>query len=819
MNKKNILDGLWILFYKYKGHFIFIFFLFFFCAPSIGQNCKYTITGRVTDLHDDHTIAGALLQLMPNKTFKLTDSLGFYYFENLCPGKYELIVSHPFCDTVQKKIQLRSHINLSFTLEHHIDELEEVIVSDSKQKNIPRSLVLKQLNEQQLTRYSSQDLASALKSLSGVSILKTGVGISKPMIHGMFGSRVGIINNGMRLRDQEWGADHAPTIDHNAFENIELIKGAGALRYGGDILGGAIVLSAPTIIPKDSVYGKLITTGVSNGRGGSFSGQINKISSNGNFFKGQASIKRFGDFETPHYVLSNTGLEGQNVSLQFGSTKITKGWDVRYSYFWNEIGILRASHIGNVSDLARGLESQIPLRINPFTYSIKSPKQKSSHHTLSLNAFQWFNQTMKGSINYNFQRNQRFEFDVRRGNRSSKPAVDLRLKGHEINTDLLWTPTNFWDFNVGLSGIAQDHFANPMTGVRRLIPDYLKYQAAGYATVTQKKRQDLNIEFGLRWDYIFWDAKKFYTKEFWEDRNYSHSFGGNNVEEFGNQILVNPKLDFTNWAFHFGITKQWQSQWESTLNIIQSQRSPNAAELFSDGLHHSLATIERGDLNLKQETARKILIETSFKGPKLRWSVNPHYAYILDYIYIKPFELEQTVRGAFPVWEYHATTAALWGVDAEFSLPVHKNLFFSATGSWLRGKDLDINDNLINIPAWNFYQMWEFKPEQWKRWQFVAEIDWVGQQIRFPNNDLTITVFEKGELVSKTLDLSSPPQAYQLVDFGVTFFLSKFTPNKNTISLVCSNLLNTNYRNYLDRMRFYADALGRSYQLQWMYKF
>ena len=44
------------------------------------------------------------------------------------------------------------------------------------------------------------------------------------MIHGMFGSRVGIIYDGIQIENQQWGQDHAPNIDQNAFDEIRLLK-------------------------------------------------------------------------------------------------------------------------------------------------------------------------------------------------------------------------------------------------------------------------------------------------------------------------------------------------------------------------------------------------------------------------------------------------------------------------------------------------------------------------------------------------------------------------------------------------------------------
>ena len=56
-------------------------------------------------------------------------------------------------------------------------------------------------------------------------------------VNGMFGNRVPIINNNVRMQDQEWGTEHAPNFDINAAGKITVIKGASGLQYGGDAGG------------------------------------------------------------------------------------------------------------------------------------------------------------------------------------------------------------------------------------------------------------------------------------------------------------------------------------------------------------------------------------------------------------------------------------------------------------------------------------------------------------------------------------------------------------------------------------------------------
>jgi iron complex outermembrane receptor protein len=58
-----------------------------------------------------------------------------------------------------------------------------------------------------------------LTEIAGVSSLKTGSSVVKPVINGLFGSRVPVINNNVRLEDQEWGTEHAPNFDKRSRKN------------------------------------------------------------------------------------------------------------------------------------------------------------------------------------------------------------------------------------------------------------------------------------------------------------------------------------------------------------------------------------------------------------------------------------------------------------------------------------------------------------------------------------------------------------------------------------------------------------------------
>ena len=79
--------------------------------------------------------------------------------------------------------------------------------------------------------------------------LQTGTTTAKPVIHGMYGTRVLLVNNGVRLSGQQWGDDHAPEVDAESNGSIQVIKGAEAVRYGAEAIAGAIVMDQLPLPP------------------------------------------------------------------------------------------------------------------------------------------------------------------------------------------------------------------------------------------------------------------------------------------------------------------------------------------------------------------------------------------------------------------------------------------------------------------------------------------------------------------------------------------------------------------------------------------
>lgn len=792
--------------------------LFFTCllvcmifTPTFSQKCTYTFTGKVSDFHDNTPIIGASLHIENTNKYTTTDFDGKFEFNNLCEGKIKVIVKHLSCDTRTVVFNLSENTYKDITLEHHIEALEEVIVNSTNSVT-SNTVQTTKITSKVIDEFSGKNVGDLLKNVAGISSINTGNSIVKPVINGLHSSRIILITNGVRLQDQEWGIEHAPNIDVNTADKISVIKGANALEFGGDAIGGVIVLEPRKYFSKDSIFGKTILGMQTNGRGGNLHTNIVKTSKKGWFVNAKASLKRFGDFESPDYLLTNTGSDSKSFAIQTGLQKYEQGFTIDYSFVHNKIGILRASHIGNIDDLVTAINTKQPLVIDEFSYQINSPRQEIDHHILKANYYKRFKELGKLEIQYDFQQNQRFEFDVRVGDDKNKAAIDLKLTTHTFHSNFEFDKNESKTYKVGITGVYQNNFANPLTGVRRLIPDYDKFDLGIFGIANYDVNDKLTANFGLRYDVNHINAKKFYLKSRWLERRYDTKYAQLIIGDFTTQWLVNPKFTYHNVSVSAGIFYQINAKNTVLFNYGLSNRAPNASELFSDGLHHSAARIELGDLDLQQEISNRFAASYKFTSEKTRFLTELFLNNINNFMYLEPTGTEQTIRGAFPVWSYKATNASLFGVDFTLQQELNESFTFNNKTAIIFGYDNTNNRNLIDIPAPNFTNSLSYQKYDWHQFSVALESQLVLQQNNFPDNNFS--VFLPSQNTNALVDISATPPSYHLINLktDAVFRLSKKTNLQ--VSLSVSNLLNTKYRDYLNRLRFFTDDLGRNFLVQ-----
>jgi iron complex outermembrane receptor protein len=753
---------------------LFLIGLLFLLPRGISQECTLQIHGHLTDVSTGKPVEFVSIYVKELQDGTISDIDGVFELNNLCHGSYHLVFSHVGCATQELFVTLSRDTVLAVQLDHNSTMLHEVQITG--QISHQTIQVEESISDYEISTMSSQNMANMLENLSGVSSVKTGNNISKPVVNGLTGNRLAIINNGLVQSGQQWGADHAPEIDPLMANKITVVKGVSAIEYQGSSLG-SVILMEPRSIEKDPhLHGKAGYFFQSNGFGNGVHLLLQKYS-NTLAWRVSGTLKRSGDLRTSSYYLNNTGAAEANMAVQLEKS-ISKRWkaDLYFSSFNSNLGILRGSQIGNLSDLEEAFARPEPFYTEEiFSYSIDAPYQNVHHHLGKLHTTFKKSETEKFDFTYGFQLNQRKEFDIIRGGRSDEPAMSLKQYTNflEGKYSLKWG--NQWKLKSGIQYTRKDNTNIPETGVLPLIPDYISENIGVYGMIF-KRVNKLLMEWGGRYDYTHQNVAAIsmtYPRE-----------------------IVRYENKFQNYNFMAGVQYMLDTRWSLSYSIGMASRNPEVNELYSNGLHQGVSGIEEGDPNLVTEYGLKNSLSIKGEVAKRLFVEGLFYTQnISNYIYLQPEdEFRLTIRGAFPVFKYTQADSRISGFDVSGTYEVSDSWMFSGQYSFLWGWNVEENIPLVYMPSNNLTMRLGYRIPHWKKWE----------NLEMEVNDKL--VFEQKNLLPSQ-DYVVPPPTYNLLGAKVSLQrqLARFRLH---LYGEVTNVLNVSYRDYLNRQRYFADDLG-----------
>lgn len=773
------------------SRFYKLILILFSCSVLSAQDCSITVKGQVSDTHTEHSLSYVNIFVQENADGVSTNDEGFFELNDLCPGHYHLIFSHIGCESIKIHLDLERDTFININLSHSESLINTVLIEGQRDEHDHQASHV--VHREHIEDQANKNISDLLENETGVALIKNGTGISKPVVHGLYGNRLLILNNGIPQAGQQWGNDHSPEIDPFSADRISIIKGVNAINFAGGNLGSMVLIEPKPIEKEPHLHGQLNYIFESNGRGHSVNSRIGKYSK-ALAWRLSTTFKRYGDRSTPDYFLNNTGNQEINASLQ-----LEKSWNDKLfvklyaSTFNTTIGVLRGSHVGNLDDLQLAFNRDIPFYTEEtFSYALEAPKQDVNHHFLKLSSKYFISDQEILEFTLATQINNRSEFDIRRQNFADKPSLSLFQT--TVNSELKYSKTflNSWQLRIGVQQVFTDNTNNPETNIFPLVPDYRSWKN-GFFTTMSKQFDKLYFSSGLRYDYEYQNVLKIENKlppEIREFNNHFHNISG----------LVSLKYDITG------------SQ-SFRINSGYTMRNPGVNELYSQGLHQGVSGIEEGDENLELERAIKNTLEYQWT-PDPSFSINTllYSQLINDYIFLDPTgEIRPTIRGAFPVFRYAQTNAHIMGLDFSCQFTVRNVLNGQLKYSYIKGQDTKNDMPLVFIPANRIYSNVAYRPK--------VNVDlfdsFVLEDLEFELN--AKYVFDQDNILPEQ-DFVPPPEAYFLM--GMKFSADVVFPlTKLGFFVNVDNLFSLEYRDYLNRQRYFADELGRSITLGLNLKF
>jgi iron complex outermembrane receptor protein len=765
---------------------ISIFFQFNIFAQN-NTSCKNKISGYIIDEHDNMPLQYAIIYIKGTKLGATTDDSGYFEIQQVCSGWQTFTIQHFDCDTKDIKIELSNDTILKVFMEHHEHLLNEIQIKSHKHDD-KNTITQEIISNEELTKKQGFSLSEMLKLANGVQLLQNGNTISKPVLHGMYGNRLPIINDGVRLESQSWGNEHAPEIDAFAIEEAKVIKGAMGLRYGLNAIAGAIVLQSKPFSDTALLQISSQTVLMSNGKNIAQSGYLSivfpKLNTLG--IRVQGTFKRSGNYKSPDYFLENTGTKEYNYSAQIQYKYKQAKWNIISSRFNNDIGIFSGSHIGNITDLETAIALAKPNTASYFSYDIKRPYQQVFHEVLKMNYYQKFSSFHKVNINISRQYNRRYEYDAHSALNDSIAALnkpEFRMQLETYNCEILWEQKwhNLLNGQLGANIIAQQ---NIVGGLRSFLPAYTS-KSLGLWLIQKYLNEKYEVEGGIRFDI------KNATYEIYTPLN---------------NTVQNVEKKFQGISGNVGFIYKGFSHSKITYNIGKAWRAPDANELFANGVHHGTASVEIGNQKLEAEQA--INQGLSYEGAFSKWNfkADVYLNYIKNFIYIKPQKPPTlSIRGAFPTFYFLQTDVLFYGSDFKIEYHISAKNSLTQKVNFLRVDNIKAHTYIDKIAPNSIETVFSnsFNPIKF---------------INVSNLQISIATMFKQNRYNEEEEYKASPPAYTLLNVNYEFHPNIFH-QKLDVNVGINNLLNTSYRNYLDNMRYYTDAIGRNVFIQLKFLF
>lgn len=755
-----------------------VFLVLIMVIPRVkAQHCPGAISGSVFSAGMHQPLAFVLVQIPSEKIQVFTNDAGRFEICGLKSGTYRLILRQMGFDSLVIQA-VTGGKKLLLHLEEKDRWLNAVDVKGQQRHFESEVVENSALHGSVLEQNRGLPLGELLQKIPGVGSIQTGPGIFKPVVQGMSGQRVAVVQNGVKLEGQQWGFEHAPETDPGLADEVVVVRGAQSVRYGSEAVGGIILLEPGEISAGKHPELRLNSAFMSNGRGFAQGIRIqNRQGKNGNLsWRLSLNGRRSGNFHTARYILDNTALQEISSALLLRHEQGER-WKNEFtvSYFGSRPGIFSGAHISSPEGIRQAFRRPDSSYNYLFSYSIRRPRQEIAHFLGKGKSHYRWNEHQESSIILSYQHDVREEFDiVRRSvqcpecpqlyfelqNRQADFIHQIRSEGHELN--------------LGLTGLYQSNVVER----RILIPNFRLWQGAA------------------------WFSASLYRGAFAWESGFRIESRKQQIFRYEGERLDQPVHRYLYWMANAGFRWEMSHHWHARMNLQFSQRPPSVSELYSNGVHQGSASFEKGSESLEPESISGLNASVHHESEHFDVLLNLFGNRSANYIYLSPVKdsIVLSIRGPFPFFLYRQTSVQMLGGDIRAIWKAGRNWQLEAGAAMIRSRDLDADSWLIFQPAdrCRLLLRWQNLPSEKQTWQFQAEAgpEMVARQHRAPETDFV-----------------PPPPGYMLWNGRISVSRLSGYPRME-FSLEGRNVLNEAYRDYLNRFRYFALDTGMNLTLR-----
>ena len=507
-------------------------------------------------------------------------------------------------------------------------------------------------------------IAATLAAMPGLAVTSMGPTVSQPVVRGLSGDRVLLLEDGTRVVDaSNSGTDHTNALDPASARRIEIVRGPGALLYGGNALGGVINVirdEIPSAVPHHvtgsaTLQSQTVTGSVSGSAATTFAVSEHVP------VRVEVAARTGGDLKTPVGTLLNT--DGDMWSGGAGSAYVAAWGHMGASFrgYRNDYGIPG----GFVGGHEEGVRIEMERATSKFRTRVTRPV--GIFQSLRFDAF------------HSWYEHREIEPPDILGTLYTQQAASGDILGQHAG----WGP-----FAAGAAG-ARVSWEDFGYGGSLYTPDTRRLRAAAYL-LEEIDLGSTRIEWGLRYDWTRADpVHEDRDSDIGEIRDRSfHSVSGS----LG--VLYNPGSGLTLGA-----------------SAVRAFRSPDIDELYSEGPHLAAYAFEIGNPSLEAEIGRGLDVYIRYESDRLRGEVTGFYNDIEGYVYGE--DTDRLSRVLLPIYQFQGNDAVFSGIEASVDADMGGGLALEAVVASVTGSLKDTDQPLPLVPPLKGQAALKYERPKW----------------------------------------------------------------------------------------------------------
>ena len=562
-----------------------------------------------------------------------------------------------------KNYYLALMVSALLTLNIYADDVEEVVLTSALTSQSASDLKdpLHVVDGDDVATGGIQSLGETVDELLGVHAADFGAAVGQPVVRGMSGSRVRVLENGVVVRDvAALGPDHINDVNLLNTQQIEVVKGPSSLLYANGGAGGVINVVdnsiATTDFTKRTISVGAETQSVNNGEAKNFSYENNVSGFNVTF---AASDSLFENYELPggalypeeHHDEDHSDSEGDEEHDE-ASLKFLENSDVENTY--TKFGVSRTGDWGYVGFSYSDNEGVmgVPFHVEAHGEHDDDHAESEDEHDehegerifsqIDSNKFD-----IKGSFNTNgYSLVNKVDFSFRdssyshleghaeeEGHDEDHSESEEDGHGHEEPTLFETDATEFGlIFDVGSDDVTRKVVVNIAEQDSSIIGEEAFMQPVSTEETTMgyfvaRDFGSYRLDYGFRYDDIS------------RSGSVAHHDEDHAEDEEGELEYYNQNLNTLSYALNFD--QDFSENLSVNLGLSSFERAPDVVELFMNGPHLATGRFEMGNPNLDTETSNNVDITFNYQKDNMYATFAYYQNSVSNYIYLKDEEHDE----------------------------------------------------------------------------------------------------------------------------------------------------------------------------------